>query len=93
MGTSACQRDLKVWDVRQLCGPLQSYKLVGGSASDLAFSQSGLLAASCANTVQVNITFLYITLNITFNLIKNVNNKTKLRVVTFRLYLVTIDLL
>jgi U3 small nucleolar RNA-associated protein 7 len=52
MATAAVDRTLKVWDVRKLEGPLQQYKL-HAVASDLAFSQRGLLAVGMGNVVEV----------------------------------------
>jgi hypothetical protein len=60
MATAAVDRTLKVWDVRKLEGPLQQYKL-HAVASNLAFSQRGLLAVGMGNVVEVtdNICFIY----------------------------------
>jgi U3 small nucleolar RNA-associated protein 7 len=52
MATAAVDRTLKVWDVRKLEGPLQQYKL-HAVASNLAFSQRGLLAVGMGNVVEV----------------------------------------
>lgn len=52
MATAAVDRTLKVWDVRKLVGPLQQYKL-HAVASNLAFSQRGLLAIGMGNVVEV----------------------------------------
>ena len=52
MATAAVDRTLKVWDVRKLEGPLQHYKL-HAVASNLAFSQRGLLAVGMGNVAEV----------------------------------------
>jgi len=52
MATAAVDRTLKVWDVRKLVGPLQHYKL-HAVASNLAFSQRGLLAVGMGNVAEV----------------------------------------
>lgn len=54
MATAAVDRTLKVWDVRKLEGPLQQYKL-HAVASNLAFSQRGLLAIGMGNVVEVQV--------------------------------------
>ena len=53
MATAAVDRTLKVWDVRKLAGPLQHYKL-HAVASNLAFSQRGLLAVGMGNVAEVH---------------------------------------
>ncbi|CAH0383988.1 unnamed protein product [Bemisia tabaci] len=52
MATSDTNRHLKIWDIRMLDGPLQSYFL-RSSITNLAFSQKGLLAASLGNIAEV----------------------------------------
>ncbi|XP_076258041.1 WD repeat-containing protein 46 [Rhynchophorus ferrugineus] len=52
MSTSASNRELKIWDVRKLEGPVQEYKLIN-SATNLAFSQSKMLAVGFGNIVEV----------------------------------------
>jgi len=52
MATAAVDRTLKVWDVRKLEGPLQHYKL-HAVASNLAFSQRGLLAVGMGNVAEI----------------------------------------
>ena len=51
MATSSVDASLKIWDLRTY-NCLQSYKMVCG-ASNLVFSQRGLLAASLGNVVEV----------------------------------------
>ena len=52
MATSSADKQLKIWDIRELEGPLKSYTL-RGAPSDLSFSQKGLLGLSINNTVEV----------------------------------------
>ncbi|XP_050303396.1 WD repeat-containing protein 46 [Anthonomus grandis grandis] len=52
MATSASNRELKIWDVRKLEGPVQEYKLVT-AATNLAFSQKKMLAVGMGNVVEV----------------------------------------
>lgn len=52
MATAAIDNTFKIWDIRQLKGPLQTYK-VNATASNLAFSQKGLLAVGMGNVVEV----------------------------------------
>ncbi|XP_060526060.1 WD repeat-containing protein 46 isoform X2 [Cylas formicarius] len=52
MATAATNRELKIWDVRKLEGPLQEYKLVA-APRHLAFSQKQLLAVGTGNIVEV----------------------------------------
>jgi U3 small nucleolar RNA-associated protein 7 len=61
MATAAVDRTLKVWDIRKLEGPLQQYKL-HAVASNLAFSQQGLLALGMGNVVEVqrDTCFIYV---------------------------------
>lgn len=51
MATSAADSSLKIWDLRTY-NCLQSYK-IGCGASNVAFSQKGLLAISLGNIVEV----------------------------------------
>lgn len=52
MVTGASNRELKIWDVRKLKGPLQEYKLIT-AADNLQFSQKNLLAVGMKNVVEV----------------------------------------
>lgn len=52
MSTAASNRELKIWDIRKLEGPLQEYKLVS-APSDLAFSQKKMLAVGHGNIVEI----------------------------------------
>lgn len=52
MATAAVDNTFKIWDIRQLRGPLQTYR-VNAAASNLAFSQKGLLAVGMGNVVEV----------------------------------------
>lgn len=52
MATAAIDKTFKLWDVRQLKGPLQSYK-INSTASNLALSQKGLLAVGMGNVVEI----------------------------------------
>ncbi|CAH0547540.1 unnamed protein product [Brassicogethes aeneus] len=52
MATSASNRELKIWDVRNLNGPLQDYKLVT-AANHLNFSQKKMLGVGMGNVVEV----------------------------------------
>ena len=53
MATSGIDRTLKIWDLRTYKA-MQTYKL-GACAGQLAFSQTGLLAAGVGNIVQVRV--------------------------------------
>lgn len=52
MCTSGIDRTMKIWDLRNF-KMLQSYK-IGMGASNVAFSQTNLLAASKGNIVEVS---------------------------------------
>ncbi|XP_018569410.1 WD repeat-containing protein 46 [Anoplophora glabripennis] len=52
MATSASNRELKIWDVRKLEGPVQEYKLIT-AANNLSFSQKKMLAIGMGNVVEV----------------------------------------
>lgn len=52
MATSASNRELKIWDVRKLEGPVQEYKLITAS-NNLNFSQKRMLAVGMGNVVEV----------------------------------------
>ncbi|XP_022903810.2 WD repeat-containing protein 46 [Onthophagus taurus] len=50
--TAAVDRTVKVWDVRKLVGPLQSYHF-NSVVGNVAFSQKDLLAISMGNVVEI----------------------------------------
>ncbi|XP_019875624.2 WD repeat-containing protein 46 [Aethina tumida] len=52
MATSASNRELKIWDIRKLEGPLQEYKLIT-AANNLAFSQKKMLSVGMGNVVEI----------------------------------------
>lgn len=52
MATSGVDRSLKIWDIRNLDGPLQHYKLRAAPV-DLEFSQKDMLAVGLGNIVEV----------------------------------------
>lgn len=52
MATSASNREVKIWDVRKLEGPLQEYKLKS-AASNLSFSQKKMLGLGMGNVVEI----------------------------------------
>lgn len=52
MATAGMDRNLKIWDVRKLVGPLQDYKL-RTSPRSMVFSQTGCLAVAINNVVDV----------------------------------------
>lgn len=52
MATSAVDGATKIWDLRQLSGPLQDYYM-GHSASHMAFSDRSILARSHGNVVEL----------------------------------------
>ncbi|XP_044259955.1 WD repeat-containing protein 46 isoform X2 [Tribolium madens] len=52
LATAASNRELKIWDVRKLSGPLQQYKLIT-AANNLNFSQKNMLALGMGNVVEV----------------------------------------
>lgn len=52
MATGSTDRSIKVWDVRKLEGPLQTYNL-RSIPQQLAFSQKGMLAVGLGNVVEV----------------------------------------
>lgn len=65
MATSATNREVKVWDIRKLEGPLQEYKLIS-AASNLAFSQKKMLGLGMGNVVEIY-RYAKITLKILLN--------------------------
>lgn len=52
MATSASNREVKIWDIRKLEGPVQEYKL-RSAASNLAFSQKKMLGLGLGNVVEI----------------------------------------
>ncbi|XP_063908870.1 WD repeat-containing protein 46-like [Zophobas morio] len=52
LATAASNRELKIWDVRKLEGPVQEYKLIT-AANNLNFSQKNMLALGMGNVVEV----------------------------------------
>ncbi|GJQ68937.1 hypothetical protein Trydic_g6123 [Trypoxylus dichotomus] len=52
MATAATDRSLKIWDIRKLTGPLQSYNL-RSAPTHVALSQKSLLAVGTGNVVEV----------------------------------------
>lgn len=58
MATSAVDHHMNIWDIRNLRGPLQKYRL-HSVASELAFSQRSSLALAMGNIVEVSILFYF----------------------------------
>lgn len=52
MATAGLDRSLKIWDIRSLAGPLQTYKLKS-SCGYLSFSQKLQLAVGLGNVVEI----------------------------------------
>lgn len=52
MATASCGRSLKIWDVRQLAGPVSS-AVLRAPAHNISYSQTGLLSVSMGNIVEV----------------------------------------
>lgn len=52
MATSCADRSVKVWDLRNLSGPV-NVAVLSAAADNLSYSQKGLLGASMGNVVQV----------------------------------------
>ncbi|KAF7996185.1 hypothetical protein HCN44_001817 [Aphidius gifuensis] len=52
MATSSPDRSVKVWDARQLSGPVHNF-ILRSPAQNLSYSQRGLLAVSMDNVVEV----------------------------------------
>lgn len=52
MATAAANREVKIWDIRKLEGPVQEYKLIT-AATNVAFSQKNMLAVGMGNVVEV----------------------------------------
>lgn len=52
MATSGVDRSMKVWDIRNLDGPLQDYRLRSAPV-ELDFSQKDMLAVGLGEVVEV----------------------------------------
>lgn len=52
MATTATDRSLKIWDIRKLEGPLQTYNL-RSAPNNIAFSQKTMLALGMGNVVEI----------------------------------------
>lgn len=52
MATSGVDRSMKIWDIRNLDGPLQHYKL-RTTPVELEFSQRDMLAVGLGDIVEV----------------------------------------
>lgn len=53
MATSAVDKSIKLWDIRNLAGPLQHYKL-RGCPTTVSLSQKGdMMGVSMGNVVEV----------------------------------------
>uniref|UniRef100_A0A2M3Z6I1 Putative wd40-repeat-containing subunit of the 18s rrna processing complex n=1 Tax=Anopheles braziliensis TaxID=58242 RepID=A0A2M3Z6I1_9DIPT len=52
MATAALDRKIKIWDIRQLEGPLETYH-INTAASDVNLSQRGLMALSLGNVCEI----------------------------------------
>lgn len=63
MATTAIDQTLKVWDIRKLEGPLQSYKL-RATPNNINFSQKHLLAVGMGNVIEV---YRYVGRHVTFH--------------------------
>ena len=69
MATSCPDRSLKIWDIRQLAGPLHNV-ILRSPAQNLSYSQRGLLAVGMGNVVEV---FRYVFLINFYYFINNCN--------------------
>lgn len=67
MATAGVDRSLKIWDIRNLDGPVQDYRL-RSPAVDLEFSQRGMLAVGLGDVVEV---YKYLTI---YNLLASVRS-------------------
>lgn len=52
MATSGTDRSLKIWDIRNLDGPIQHYKLRSAPV-ELEFSQKDMLAVGLGDAVEI----------------------------------------
>uniref|UniRef100_A0A182J0A6 BING4 C-terminal domain-containing protein n=1 Tax=Anopheles atroparvus TaxID=41427 RepID=A0A182J0A6_ANOAO len=52
LATAALDRKIKIWDIRQLEGPLETYH-INTAASEIDISQRGLLALSMGNVCEI----------------------------------------
>lgn len=52
MATGGVDRSMKIWDIRNLDGPVQNYRL-RTPAVDLDFSQRGILAVGLGDVVEL----------------------------------------
>lgn len=52
MATSGVDRSMKIWDIRNLDGPVQHYKMRSAPV-DLNFSQKDMLAVGLGETVEI----------------------------------------
>lgn len=52
MATAGVDRSMKIWDIRNLDGPLQHYKL-RSAPNVLEFSQKDMLAVGLEETVEI----------------------------------------
>lgn len=53
MATSDVDRTMSIWDVRNLRGPLQKYRL-HSVATNMSFSQKSYLSLAMGNVVEVS---------------------------------------
>lgn len=69
MATSDSNRELKLWDIRQLKGPIRKTYRLSSCATNLAFSQTDMLALGMGNFVEIyrNFTDLNIYMKNQFN--------------------------
>lgn len=53
MATGCVDHTMSIWDIRNLDGPLQKYRL-HSPVTDLAFSQKSFVGVALGNVVEVN---------------------------------------